>query len=302
MAILSKLSASTSLASVKAPLIGIGGVTDDHASSFLAWGSISKVLDVATLPAIPKLYPPGPDPDSAAPAGYLLDGSLTYRDGDGGNRADGGPGDDRMYGGGGHDELHGGGGNDQLFGGHGNDTLTVTSGTNSLYGGSGDDILLGGDGTDFLFGGTNSATYFGSFLNGEKGDVMNGGGGNDFLYLDGFNAGQNSNGAGGGSYLASGGEGDDNFIVGDALYGRLNGGTGQDDFIFTQAFHGRAEIMDFNRGEGDKLVFDKEVTSYGYIPGQNGAAGYSFYEFEGGGRVEVHGFTPAELQSSIWNV
>ena len=245
---------------------------------------------------------PGPPPtDTAAPASYMLDGPLTYDDGAGSNTGRGGAGQDRMYGGDGDDKLYGNGGNDQLFGGNGDDTLTGDAGVNYLYGGSGDDILVGGNETDFLFGGTNSATYFGTYSSNNKGDLMIGGGGDDYFYLDGFNAGRNSDGSGGGSYHAIGGTGNDHFIIGDANYAKVYGNENTDTFTFTQAYHGRTQIMDFNVSEGDRLVFDKAVTAYGYVPGE-GDADYAFYEFEGGGRVEVHNQTPTSLQGSIWEI
>ena len=135
------------------------------------------------------------------------------------------------------DTIDGGAGNDFLSGNQGNDTLSGNDGDDRLYGGEDDDTLIGGDGDDLLNGQTGNDTLHGGndndSLNGEDGqdylfggngsDTLDGGADNDTLLLQSGD-------------IATGGAGDDTFILGDE---------GSED--------GVAEITDFN-SEEDSLV------------------------------------------------
>lgn len=78
----------------------------------------------------------------------------------------------------------------------GNDTIWGDAYNDSLYGGSGNDLLLGDAGNDFLVGGSGS-------------DLLRGGSGNDILR--GFSGGYSQE-----IDSLTGGEGFDNFMLGDA--------------------------------------------------------------------------------------
>jgi Ca2+-binding RTX toxin-like protein len=115
-------------------------------------------------------------------------------------------GDDSLSGHSGNDSLDGGTGADSLLGGEGADTLSGGVGNDWLAGGYGDDRMSGGAGSDTLDGGAGNDWLSG--LAGETGDLdadfLNGGAGNDTMVV------------GAGDH-ASGGEGDDDFILQDWL-------------------------------------------------------------------------------------
>ncbi len=100
----------------------------------------------------------------------------------------------------------------------------------SLTGSGGDDALVatgvlnavldGAGGDDTLWGGGGQ-------------DALNGGAGNDVLR------------AGAGHDTLQGGAGDDQLV----------GSTGADRFLYAEASTGYDQIFDFNRGEGDRIVF-----------------------------------------------
>lgn len=121
--------------------------------------------------------------------------------------------------------FDGAGGDDLIDGGAGNDQLDGGSGNDTVNGKDGNDSLRGSDGNDVLAGGTGD-------------DVLTGGAGDDVL---------------------TGGSGWD----------RLTGGAGADIFQFGATdFDGsrvlnRDRIMDFNRGEGDRI----DLSRVDAIPG-----------------------------------
>ncbi|MBJ2151873.1 Hint domain-containing protein [Paracoccus sp. IB05] len=136
-----------------------------------------------------------------------------------------GPDDDRIYAGAGNDTVLAGAGNDTVYGGTGDDQLYGGSGNDLLYGGEGDDILFGGTGDDTLYGGAGDDTLFGGagadqLFGGEGHNVIFGGAGNDTITLSGggdtvFGGADRdtiiveNQGAGTGSYIDGGEEGDD---------------------------------------------------------------------------------------------
>jgi Ca2+-binding RTX toxin-like protein len=154
------------------------------------------------------------------------------------NRINGNNLNNTLTGGLGDDTLNGRSGNDVLNGDAGNDTLEGGSGIDNLSGGIGNDTLDGGANNDNLVGGAGNDT-----LRGQSGvDVLNGGTGNDSLL-----------GGTGGDRLV-GGSGDD-VLNGEAGNDTLTGGSGRDTFTFTGSLAGlgRDLIVDFNRGQGDKI-------------------------------------------------
>jgi Ca2+-binding RTX toxin-like protein len=118
-----------------------------------------------------------------------------------------------------------------LLGGEGPDLLKGTSSPDHLDGGGGNDQIYGGDNKDELYGGEGD-----DYLKGGRGsDILYGGDGNDEIH-----------GSAGKDQLY-GGAGDDH----------LGGGKGADQFFFSEEMMGGTDtIGDFNRGQGDTLVFD----------------------------------------------
>lgn len=127
-------------------------------------------------------------------------------------------GDDTLHGDLGADTLVGGAGRDSLAGCEDDDSLSGGAGNDSLNGGEGDDWLDGEDDADWLVGGLGNDTLFG----GSGGDVVDGGAGNDAIsgienglqevdFLNGQN-GNDTLAVGAGDY-ASGGEGEDEFVL-----------------------------------------------------------------------------------------
>lgn len=191
------------------------------------------------------------------------DGDDTVSGGDGRDDLHGGSGDDRVSGGDGDDTLHGqdqndilqgndgndtmfghndddilsgGDGDDTLNGGDGNDVLRGGAGDDALHGGLGDDALRGGVGQDSLFGGWGNDTLTGVQPSTGDGaedandvDFLNGGGDNDSITI-------------GAGDIATGGSGDDQFILGDWM--------DQDS---------SAEITDYDRTH-DQLIMAWDLT------------------------------------------
>ena len=175
-------------------------------------------------------------------------------------------GNDILEGRGGNDEILGGAGNDDLGGGDGNDTLLGEGGSDRLNGGAGDDSLNGGAHPDTLIGGSGN-------------DILEGGLGNDRLIGVELADSASEFGAGEVDTLV-GGEGRDNFILGDPLRVYYEDGSplsrGESDYavISDLDLHqdsiklaGTAEIyrLDFFTSEAGTtdaaLIFDPGVTA-----------------------------------------
>lgn len=170
-------------------------------------------------------------------------GNDTIRAGGGNDIVNGDAGVDFLYGGDGNDVLNGGidgdfmygeAGNDSMLGGLGLDIMFGGDNNDTMFGGVEADIINGGAGDDLLYGG--DGVTIGGILDPEApvdivllDDNMNGGTGNDTIYggggwdaLAGMSGhdvlipGTGGN-AQGGRDVMNGGEGDDIFIVEDAL-------------------------------------------------------------------------------------
>ena len=101
------------------------------------------------------------------------------------------------------DSIDGGAGNDTITGAGGNDTLLGGSGDDRLFGGVGDDSLVGGAGNDTLDGGEGNDTLVAS-----QGDIATGGAGDDnFILAD-------NGDPGAGTITITGGEGRDILTLG----------------------------------------------------------------------------------------
>jgi Ca2+-binding RTX toxin-like protein len=113
------------------------------------------------------------------------------------------------------------GGADLVMAGAGNDFVDGAGGNDTLNGGDGSDVLVGGEGLDTLRGDTGNDRLVG----GADADTLEGGDGSDVL---------------------DGGAGADILI----------GGADGDTFVFGP---GGDTILDFDAGNGDKIVFDKSL-------------------------------------------
>ena len=170
-------------------------------------------------------------------------GNDSVRAGAGNDTVNGGAGVDFLYGGDGDDTLNGDTDDDFLYGEAGNDNMRGDLGIDTMFGGDGDDtmrggldadVMIGGAGNDIMYGG--DGVTVGGVLDpdpvvgaGLIDDTMNGGAGNDTLYGGGgwdvLNGDSGHDillpGAGGrvigGREVMNGGEGDDLYVIEDAL-------------------------------------------------------------------------------------
>lgn len=161
----------------------------------------------------------------------------------------GGDGDDTIDGGDGDDIVRGNEGSDSVSGGRGNDSVQGDAGADILAGGEGLDTVRGGAGSDVLSGGTGDDQLWG----GDDGDQLNGDSGDDRMR----------------------GEAGDDTIRGGFGNDYHWGGAGGDRFVFAFADGaGTERVYDFNRSEGDKLVyiqdFDQVVDDFGLEVDSNG--------------------------------
>src|SRR6056297_1111589 len=167
---------------------------------------------------------------------------------DGNDDLRGDAGDDQLFGGAGIDTLFGGDGNDLLAGGFDNDVLLGDAGNDDLRGEDGDDFISGGTGDDFAEGGAGNDT-----INGDEGnDDLRGGAGNDQI----FGGDGNDTLAGGeGADSLVGGAGADSFALG--ADDTASGGDGDDIFLVDPSLPtgGNATITGGETGEtaGDTL-------------------------------------------------
>ena len=178
-----------------------------------------------------------------------------------GGSMDGRAGDDAVVGGVGDDTLNGGAGNDLIVGGDGSNYLRGDEGNDSVVGGSGFDDINGNMGNDALHGGLGDDWVVG----GKDDDLQFGDAGNDVVW---GNLGNDTLDGGDGADQVRGGQGDDSigggagndYISGDRGNDTEAGGAGADIFhSFSGAGIDRA--VDFNAGEGDRVMLDPG-TSY----------------------------------------
>ncbi|KIT16841.1 Hint domain-containing protein [Jannaschia aquimarina] len=192
--------------------------------------------------------------------------------GEGDDTLIGGNGSDTLEGGEGADSLDGGIGSDQLDGGAENDTLDGGNGTDTLSGGTGDDLILGGGGDDTLSGGDGADTLDG----GNNSDVLSGGAGDDVLS---GGTGRDTLDGGAGADVLDGGDGDDSLTVGGG--DTATGGEGDDLFILDPAAldGDPITIVGGETGEtaGDTLDFNGQLLqgSIVYSNTDDAAGGFS---------------------------
>jgi serralysin len=135
---------------------------------------------------------------------------------------------------------------------------------------------VGGKDNDLLFGDAGSDLVYGNLGN----DTCEGGDGNDIV-----RGGQDQD-------ILRAGAGDD-YVSGDKGDDTVSGGAGADDFhSFGDA--GLDRVLDFNRGEGDRIRLDLGTT---YTVSQVGAD--TVIDMTGGGKVVLVGVSMSSL-SGDW--
>jgi Ca2+-binding RTX toxin-like protein len=146
--------------------------------------------------------------------------------------------------------LRGGDGNDSIQGGSGFDDINGNQGNDTAHGAGGDDWVVGGKDDDKLYGDDGDDIVWGNLGN----DTLDGGNGNDQVR------------GGQGDDTLSGGAGND-YISGDRGNDTETGGPGADIF---HSFSGAGidRVLDFNVGEGDRVMLDPGTT---YTVSQVGA-------------------------------
>jgi Ca2+-binding RTX toxin-like protein len=173
---------------------------DGLADSY-AWETVLTLqgVDAASLTA--NNFVKGISPDGSPVTGDSIPGNALSE------TLDGGFFNDTLTGLGGNDTIDGGGGGDLLQGGSGNDCLVGGVGDDRVSGGAGDDELtvdstnpISAQGDDSLFGGDGNDT----FLDFYGANVLDGGAGDDRFDV---------NLAGGATALASGGLGQDTYVI-----------------------------------------------------------------------------------------
>ncbi len=198
--------------------------------------------------------------------------------GEGGSDAlDGDRGNDTLYGGAGDDIIRGFEENDKVDGGDGADDVNGNVGFDEVRGGAGADTVRGGRDDDRLFGDDGDDPH----LNGNLGsDTVYGGLGADTLY------------GGQGDDQLRGDDGDDQ-LSGDLGFDTLWGGAGADRFQL-RAGSATDRIMDFNVGEGDRILVE---------PGQaytiTSSGGYAAVQIADGSVLIVTGVAAGGL-SADW--
>jgi Ca2+-binding RTX toxin-like protein len=198
--------------------------------------------------------------------------------------------------------LRGGAGEDELDGSGGFDTADYATSKQGVSVSLAQSRGFEGDALDDTYSSIENVTgsAFGDELQGDDvANLLNGGKGNDFL-----------NGRGGNDRLKGGAGGDG--LFGNLGRDELTGGAGADFFVYgLTADSGvtaatRDLIRDFNRGQGDKLVFELE-DAQGLdltFKGQDGftAAGQVRFFFEGDHTVvavNTVGSSGAEMQIEL---
>lgn len=229
---------------------------DGGAGSSYGWHTVATLrnVDMSLLTAENFL---GVAPDGSPVAGQVITGTALADQLWGGffnDTISGGEGNDTLAGNGGDDWIEGGdedAGGDLLLGGAGNDTLLGGAGNDTLDGSNGSDLVDGGPGND-------------SLQQGDDGnDTLLGGDGNDnFLLLSTGDQTQNNGENGPRALEVHGGDGDDDFWVGEVVGGSgsvlASGGAGQDTYrLFYRDPSRGLTITDFQAGVGgDRIDLD----------------------------------------------
>ncbi|MDR6289781.1 MULTISPECIES: calcium-binding protein [Inquilinus] len=202
--------------------------------------------------------------------------------------------DNIIVGNSGFDWMHGGAGNDTLIGNAGRDILRGESGNDIMLGGAGDDQYdvestgdlvkeLAGEGIDLVH----------SYVNYKLTDNV------ENLSLEGY---ENIRGTGNALDNDIVGNSRNNILCGSGGADRLTGDSGTDWFLFVSTSDGLDTITDFNRSEGDKLVFHGlQHGTFAYIGGSAfTAGGHSEARFAGGQVfVDTDGDGTAEITVNV---
>ncbi|WP_309090934.1 family 16 glycosylhydrolase [Phenylobacterium sp.] len=191
-----------------------------------------------------------------------------------GNRLFGEAGDDTLTGTAGQDYVRGGDGADVLYGADAFDDLHGNLGDDRVYGGLGGDWVVGGQGQDQLFGEDGHDVVLGNL--GE--DTVDGGLGNDWV----------RGGQGNDSIVAGWG---DDWIAGDRGSDTISGGGGADVF-HSWGDAGLDRVIDFNRGEGDRVNL-LPGTTYSVSQGAEGVV----ISMTGGAQMVLVGVQLSSLDS-----
>ncbi|MBL8555073.1 MAG: matrixin family metalloprotease [Phenylobacterium sp.] len=183
-----------------------------------------------------------------------------------------GSGSDTILGNAANNSIAGNAGSDSVAGGAGADTITgggAGAGGNYLRGDDGDDSLVGGDDFDDINGNMGADTVMTGggmdfCVGGKDNDLLFGGGGDDYTYGNlGDDTCSGEDGAdtvrgGQGNDTLSGGAGND-FVSGDRGDDTMIGGAGADLF-HSSADAGIDRVLDFNAGQGDRVLLDPGTT------------------------------------------
>ncbi len=162
--------------------------------------------------------------------------------GGGADTVNAGAGNDTVDGGAGQSYLRGDEGNDVLTGGASFDDINGNMGNDTVSTGAGDDYAVGGKDNDSLSGDSGGDVVWGNLGN----DTQDGGDGDDQVR------------GGQGDDTITGGAGND-FVSGDRGNDTEAGGTGADLFHGSQDA-GIDRVIDFNAGEGDRVMLDPGTT------------------------------------------
>jgi Ca2+-binding RTX toxin-like protein len=189
-------------------------------------------------------------------------GNDTLSGGDGSDKLYGGAGRDKLYGGNGNDWLDGGGGNDTLFGGAGNDTLRPGAGSDHVYGGAGIDTVDYSNATsgvlvDLITDHAAQAAQGDSYSSIEN--II----GSRFADVLRVGDNETASGGAGDDVLRGGGAETTSILIGGPGHDTLAGdGQGQ-QLMKLELRHGVDDIVDFSRGDGDRLLVDHNVFHVG---------------------------------------
>ncbi len=207
--------------------------------------------------------------------------------------------DDFLFGSQFQDTMFGGRGDDAILAGSADDSVSGEQGSDFLRGGDGNDRISGGDAFDDINGNAGDDTANGDagpdwVVGGKDNDRLSGGDGDDIVY---GNLGNDSGDGGAGADLVRGGQGDDSltggagedWLSGDRDNDTLTGGAGADTF-HTFGDAGVDLVIDFNRGEGDKVLVDPGTV---YTVAQSGAD--VTISMTGGGQMILMGVSMASL-------
>jgi Ca2+-binding RTX toxin-like protein len=163
---------------------------------------------------------------------------------------------------------------ENLWAGDGDDILTGSNGANVIHAGAGANVVNGGGGNDVIHGGWfagKGGTDFGGSI-----ELLQGGDGNDTIHGNGNLWDDGLGGrfffGGAGIDIMDGGRGNDRLVASLITFeyagNTMIGGGGADRFEFTDELDNigylddifvpmLGTILDFNRGEGDRIVIDR---------------------------------------------